>query len=155
MRKILSLALLISLGMGNIGTVIAAEKTPVLNAGAEEVKVDGTKPETKKKKEVIVTSKDDSRTYTIPFGAKMKVKDGDLVEIGDALIEGSINPNEILAIKGPEGVYEYLISEVQKVYRNQGVDINDKHIEVIGRQMLKKVKVADNGDTKLAPVQQL
>ena len=107
--------------------------------------------ETKKKKEVIVTSKDDSRTYTIPFGAKMKVKDGDLVEIGDALIEGSINPNEILAIKGPEGVYEYLISEVQKVYRNQGVDINDKHIEVIGRQMLKKVKVADNGDTKLAP----
>lgn len=68
----------------------------------------------------------------------MKVKDGDLVEIGDALIEGSINPNEILAIKGPEGVYEYLISEVQKVYRNQGVDINDKHIEVIGRQMLKK-----------------
>ena len=106
--------------------------------------------ETKKKKEVIVTSKDDSRTYTIPFGAKMKVKDGDLVEIGDALIEGSINPNEILAIKGPEGVYEYLISEVQKVYRNQGVDINDKHIEVIGRQMLKKVKVADNGDTKLA-----
>ena len=107
--------------------------------------------ETKKKKEVIVTSKDDSRTYTIPFGAKMKVKDGDLVEIGDALIEGSINPNEILAIKGPEGVYEYLISEVQKVYRNQGVDINDNHIEVIGRQMLKKVKVADNGDTKLAP----
>ena len=107
--------------------------------------------ETKKKKEVIVTSKDDSRTYTIPFGAKMKVKDGDLVEIVDALIEGSINPNEILAIKGPEGVYEYLISEVQKVYRNQGVDINDKHIEVIGRQMLKKVKVADNGDTKLAP----
>ena len=107
--------------------------------------------ETKKKKEVIVTSKDDSRTYTIPFGAKMKVKDGDLVEIGDALIEGSINPNEILAIKGPEGVYEYLISELQKVYRNQGVDINDKHIEVIGRQMLKKVKVADNGDTKLAP----
>ena len=107
--------------------------------------------ETKKKKEVIVTSKDDSRTYTIPFGAKMKVKDGDFVEIGDALIEGSINPNEILAIKGPEGVYEYLISEVQKVYRNQGVDINDKHIEVIGRQMLKKVKVADNGDTKLAP----
>ena len=107
--------------------------------------------ETKKKKEVIVTSKDDSRTYTIPFGAKMKVKDGDLVEIGDALIEGSINPNEILAIKGPEGVYEYLISEVQKVYRNQGVDINDKHIEIIARQMLKKVKVADNGDTKLAP----
>ncbi len=107
--------------------------------------------ETKKKKEVIVTSKDNSRTYTIPFGSKMKVKDGDLVEAGEPLIEGSINPSEILAIKGPEGVYEYLISEVQKVYRNQGVDINDKHIEVIGRQMLKKVRVEDNADTNMFP----
>ena len=107
--------------------------------------------ETKKKKEVIVTSNDDSRTYTIPFGSKMKVKNGDVVEAGDPLIEGSINPNDILEIKGAEGVYEYLISEVQKVYRNQGVDINDKHIEVIGRQMLKKIRVGDNGDTELAP----
>ena len=107
--------------------------------------------ETKKKKEVVVTSNDDSRTYTIPFGSKMKVKNGDVVEAGQALIEGSINPNDILEIKGAEGVYEYLISEVQKVYRNQGVDINDKHIEVIGRQMLKKVKVGDNGETDLAP----
>ncbi len=105
--------------------------------------------ETKKKKEVIVTSKDDSRTYTIPFGSKMKVSDGDIVEVAQPLIEGSINPAEILAIKGPEGVYEYLISEVQKVYRNQGVDINDKHIEVIGRQMLKKVRIEDNGDTDM------
>ena len=107
--------------------------------------------ETKKKKEVIVTSKDNSKSYTIPFGSKMKVKDGDMVEAGEPLIEGSINPSEILAIKGPEGVYEYLISEVQKVYRNQGVDINDKHIEVIGRQMLKKVRVEDNGDTNMFP----
>ena len=107
--------------------------------------------ETKKRKEVVVTSKDDSRTYTIPFGSKMKVRDGDLVEAGEALIEGSINPSEILEIKGPEGVYEYLISEVQKVYRNQGVDINDKHIEVIGRQMLKKVRVEDNADTDMFP----
>ena len=107
--------------------------------------------ETKKKKEVIVTSKDNSKTYTIPFGSKMKVKDGDMVEAGQALIEGSINPAEILEIKGPEGVYEYLISEVQKVYRNQGVDINDKHIEVIGRQMLKKVRVEDNADTDMFP----
>ena len=81
----------------------------------------------------------------------MKVKDGDIVEAGQALIEGSINPAEILEIKGPEGVYEYLISEVQKVYRNQGVDINDKHIEVIGRQMLKKVRVEDNADTDMFP----
>ncbi len=107
--------------------------------------------ETKKKKEVIVTSNDDSRSYTIPFGSKMKVRDEDLVEAGEALIEGSINPSEILEIKGPEGVYEYLISEVQKVYRNQGVDINDKHIEVIGRQMLKKVRVEDNADTDMFP----
>ena len=107
--------------------------------------------ENKSKKEVIVTAKDDSKTYTIPFGAKLKVKDGDTVEAGDALIEGSINPSEILAIKGPEGVYNYLIAEVQKVYRNQGVDINDKHIEVIGRQMLKKVKIDDNGDTDMFP----
>ena len=107
--------------------------------------------ETKKKKEVIVTSKDNSKTYTIPFGSKMKVKDGDMVKAGDAFIEGSINPADILEIKGPEGVYEYLISEVQKVYRNQGVDINDKHIEVIGRQMLKKVRVEDNSDTDMFP----
>ena len=107
--------------------------------------------ETKKKKEVVVTSNEDSRTYTIPFGSKMRVKDGDMVESGQPLIEGSINPSEILAIKGPEGVYEYLISEVQKVYRNQGVDINDKHIEVIGRQMLKKVRVEDNADTDMFP----
>ena len=107
--------------------------------------------ETKKKKEVVVTGKDDARTYTIPFGSKMKVNDGDMVEVAQPLIEGSINPAEILAIKGPEGVYEYLISEVQKVYRNQGVDINDKHIEVIGRQMLKKVRIDDNGDTDMFP----
>ena len=107
--------------------------------------------ETKKKKEVVVTSKDNSKTYTIPFGSKLKVRDDDMVEAGDALIEGSINPAEILAIKGPEGVYEYLVSEVQKVYRNQGVDINDKHIEVIARQMLKKVRVEDQGDTTLFP----
>lgn len=103
----------------------------------------------KKRKEITITGKDDAKTYTISFGSKIKVKDGDEIEAGDPLTEGSINPNDILAIRGPEGVYNYLISEVQKVYRNQGVDINDKHIEVIGRQMLKKVRVDDNGDTDL------
>ena len=105
--------------------------------------------EDKKKKEIVITSKDDSKTYAIPFRSKLRVKDGDEVKAGDPLIEGALNPAEILAIKGPEGVYEYLIQEVQKVYRNQGVDINDKHIEVIGRQMLKKVRVEDNGDTDM------
>ena len=107
--------------------------------------------EDKKKKEVIITSKDNSKSYTIPFGSKLKVADGDTVEAGDPLTEGSINPNDILLIKGAEGVYTYLVQEVQKVYRNQGVDINDKHVEVIGRQMLKKVRVEDNADTDMFP----
>ena len=107
--------------------------------------------ESKKKKEVIVTNDTESKTYTVPFGPKMKVKDGDMVEPGAPLVEGSLNPADILAIKGPEGVFEYLTTEVQKVYRNQGVDINDKHIEVIARQMLKKVRVEDNGDTDMFP----
>ena len=103
----------------------------------------------KKRKEVVVTSKDDSKTYMIPFGSKLKVKDGDILKAGDQITEGSKNPAEVLAINGPEGVFEYIIAEVQKVYRNQGVDINDKHIELIARQMLKKVRVEDNGDTDL------
>ena len=113
--------------------------------------IDGTVKvsDDKKKKEVTVTSKENSKTYTIPFGSKLHVKDGDYIEAGEPITEGSINPNEILPIKGPEGVYTYLIQEVQKVYRNQGVDINDKHIEVIGRQMLKKVRVEDSGDTDM------
>ncbi len=105
--------------------------------------------EVKKRKEVTVTSKENSKTYVISFGSKLKVKDGDEIKAGDPITEGSINPGEILEIKGPKGVFDYLTSEVQKVYRNQGVDINDKHIEVIGRQMLKKIKVEDNGDTNM------
>ena len=107
--------------------------------------------EVKKKKEVTVVSDDNAKTYSIPFGAKLCVAEGDHIDIGDPITEGSINPNEILAIKGPEGVHEYLVQEIQKVYRNQGVDINDKHIEVIARQMLKKVRVEDNGDSNLLP----
>ena len=103
----------------------------------------------KKRKEITIVGKDDAKTYLITFGSKIKVKDGDMVEAGDQLTEGSINPNELLAIKGPEGVYNYIISEVQKVYRNQGVDINDKHIEVIARQMLRKVRVENPGDTDM------
>ena len=113
--------------------------------------IDGTVKisDEKKRKEVIITSKDNSKTYVIPFGSKLKVKEGDTVVAGQPLTEGSVNPNELLLIKGPAGVYNYLVQEVQKVYRNQGVDINDKHIEVIGRQMLKKIRVEDNGDTNM------
>ena len=105
----------------------------------------------KKRKEVTVVGKDDAKTYLISFGSKIKVKDGDEIEAGAPITEGSINPSEILAINGVDGVYKYLTAEVQKVYRNQGVDINDKHIEVIARQMLKRIKIEDAGDTRLFP----
>ena len=107
--------------------------------------------EEKKKKQVTVTSKDNSKKYPIPFGSKLCVHDGDEVDVGDPLTEGSINPNEILVIKGPKGVHEYLVQEIQKVYRNQGVDINDKHVEVIARQMLKKIKIENGGDSGILP----
>ena len=117
----------------------------VISEIAGKIKIE----DTKKRKEVVVIGEADSKTYTISFGSKLKVKDGDIIEAGDPITEGSINPNEILTIKGPQGVFEYLTSEVQKVYRNQGVDINDKHIEIISRQMLKKVKIEDSGDSQM------
>ena len=108
--------------------------------------------ESKKKREVVVTSEDgEAKNYLIPYGSRIKVSEGDYVEAGDELTEGSVNPHDILKIKGVTGVQKYLLHEVQRVYRLQGVDINDKHIEVIVRQMLRKVKVEDAGDTKLLP----
>ena len=138
----------ITQGLPRVEELFEARKPKGLAIVAE---IDGVVKiaEDKKRKTISVTSKDDSKTYVIPFGSKLKVKDGDEVVAGQPLTEGSINPNELLAIKGPEGVYNYLVQEVQKVYRNQGVDINDKHIEVIGRQMLKKIRVEDNGDTQM------
>ena len=108
--------------------------------------------ETKKKKEIVVTGGDgEARSYMIPFGSRLKVWEGDEVEAGDELTEGSINPQDILRIKGTEGVQAYLLQEVQRVYRLQGVDINDKHIEVIVKQMMRKVKVEDAGETGMLP----
>lgn len=108
--------------------------------------------ETKKKREVIVTSNEgEAKNYLIPYGSRLKVEDGELVEPGDELTEGSVNPHDILKIKGAKGVQRYLLQEVQRVYRLQGVDINDKHIEVIVRQMMRKVKVDDAGDTNMLP----
>lgn len=108
--------------------------------------------ETKKKKEVIVTSKDgESKSYSINYGSRLKVRPGDIIEAGDEITEGSVNPHDILKIKGVQGVQNYLVKEVQRVYRLQGVDIADKHIEIIVRQMLGKVKVEDSGDTDLLP----
>ena len=106
----------------------------------------------KKKKEVTVTDEDgESRNYGIPYGSRVKVVDGDVIEAGDEITEGSVNPHDILKIKGVVGVQTYLLQEVQRVYRLQGVDIADKHIEVIVRQMLRKVKIDDAGDTDLLP----
>ena len=107
--------------------------------------------DTKRKREVIVTNDEtgEAKTYTIPYGSSIKVHDGDVIEAGDELTVGSVNPNDILAIKGPHAVQVYITREVQRTYRMQGVDINDKHVEVITRQMLRKVRVEDPGDTDL------
>ncbi|HHW31157.1 MAG TPA: DNA-directed RNA polymerase subunit beta' [Clostridiaceae bacterium] len=108
--------------------------------------------ESKKKREIIVTSDSgEAKSYLIPYGSRIKVQDGDTVEAGDELTEGSVNPHDILKIKGVKAVQSYLLQEVQRVYRFQGVDINDKHIEIIIRQMMKKIKVEDAGDTRLLP----
>ncbi|MEY8374654.1 DNA-directed RNA polymerase subunit beta' [Lachnospiraceae bacterium 56-18] len=109
--------------------------------------------DTKKKREVIVTNNEtgESKAYLIPYGSRIKVQDGAVLEAGDELTEGSVNPHDILRIKGLRAVQDYMIQEVQRVYRLQGVDINDKHIEVIVRQMLKKVRVEEAGDTEFLP----
>ena len=108
--------------------------------------------ETRQMRKVIVTADDGTEhTYNIPFGARLKVRDGQVVEAGDSITEGPVNPHDILRVKGVRGVQTYLVQQVQDVYRSQGVDINDKHIEVIVRQMLRKVKVEDPGDTELLP----
>ncbi len=107
----------------------------------------------KKKREVTVTDNETNnvKSYVIPYGSRIKVTDGTVIEAGDELTEGSVNPHDILKVKGILGVQHYMIQEVQRVYRLQGVDINDKHIEVIVRQMLKKVKIEENGDTSFLP----
>ena len=109
--------------------------------------------DTKKKREVVVTNKEtgDSKAYLIPYGSRIKVLEGQELEAGDELTEGSVNPHDILAIKGVRAVQDYMIREVQRVYRLQGVDINDKHIEVIVRQMLKKIRIENNGDSDYLP----
>ena len=109
--------------------------------------------DTKKKREVIVTNPEDgeTKTYLIPYGSRLKITDGVMLEAGDELTEGSVNPHDILKIKGVRAVQDYMLREVQRVYRLQGVEINDKHIEVIVRQMLQKIRVEDNGDSDWLP----
>ena len=109
--------------------------------------------DTKKKREITVTDHESGevKTYLIPYGSRIKILDGQVLEAGDELTEGSVNPHDILKIKGIRAVQDYMIREVQRVYRLQGVEINDKHIEVIVRQMLKKIRIEDNGDTDFLP----
>ena len=109
--------------------------------------------DTKKKREIIVTDPEsgESKTYLIPYGSRIKIMDGQTLEAGDELTEGSVNPHDILRIKGVRAVQDYMLREVQRVYRLQGVEISDKHIEVLVRQMLKKIRIEDNGDTEFLP----
>ena len=108
--------------------------------------------DTRKKREITVANDSgEAKTYLIPYGSRVTVADGQVIEAGDELTEGSINPNDILKIKGVKGVQEYLLKEVQMVYRMQGVEISDKHLEIIVRQMLKKCKIEDAGDTSMLP----
>ncbi|MDE6251985.1 MAG: DNA-directed RNA polymerase subunit beta' [Lachnospiraceae bacterium] len=116
-------------------------------AGKAEIK------DTKKKREIVVTDQEtgNSKTYLIPYGSRIKIQDGVVLEAGDELTEGSVNPHDILRIKGVRAVQDYMIQEVQRVYRLQGVEINDKHIEVIVRQMLKKIRIETSGDSEFLP----
>ncbi len=109
--------------------------------------------DTKKKREIIITDRENgnSKSYLIPYGSRIKIQDGAILEAGDELTEGSVNPHDILKIKGVRAVQDYMIQEVQRVYRLQGVEINDKHIEVIVRQMLKKIRVEEGGDSDFLP----
>ena len=141
----------ITQGLPRVEELFEARKPKGLAIVSE---IDGTVrvEETKKKRTVIVTNEDgEEHSYDIPFGSRLKVQDGDIIEAGDEVTEGSINPHDIMNIKGVDGARKYLLSEVQKVYRLQGVDINDKHLEVVVRQMTRKVKVTDSGDTSLLP----
>jgi len=109
--------------------------------------------DTKKKREIIVTSPEtgETKAYLIPYGSRIKITDGAFLEAGDELTEGSVNPHDILKIKGVRAVQDYMLQEVQRVYRLQGVEINDKHVEVIVRQMLKKIRIENNGDSDFLP----
>lgn len=141
----------ITQGLPRVEELFEARKPKGL-AIISEISGEVTIKESKKKREVIVTPKDgESKSYTIPYGSRLKVSNGDFIEAGDEITEGSVNPHDILRIKGVKGVENYLVKEVQRVYRLQGVDINDKHIEIIVRQMLGKVRIEEPGDTELLP----
>ena len=142
----------ITQGLPRVEELFEARKPKGL-AIITEIKGQVAIKDTKKKREIIVTDNEtgESKTYLIPYGSRIRVQDGQILEAGDALTEGSVNPHDILKIKGVRAAQDYMLREVQRVYRLQGVEINDKHIEVIVRQMLKKVRVENNGDSSFLP----
>ena len=142
----------ITQGLPRVEELFEARKPKGL-AVITEIKGVATINDTKKKREIIVTDPEtgESKTYLIPYGSRIKIMDGQVMEAGDELTEGSVNPHDILRIKGVRAVQDYMIREVQRVYRLQGVEINDKHIEVIVHQMLKKIRIEDNGDSEFLP----
>ncbi len=143
----------ITQGLPRVEELFEARK-PKRDAILSEISGRVTIGESKKKRELIVTGDEDGheqKTYQINYGSRLKVTDGQMVEAGDELIEGSINPHDLLRILGVKAVQDYLLREVLSVYRQQGVNISDKHIEIIVRQMLRKVRVEDSGDTALLP----
>jgi len=143
----------ITQGLPRVEELFEARK-PKRDAILSEISGKVSLGENKKKREIVVTSMDDAheqKTYQINYGSRLKVNEGQMVEAGQELIEGSINPHDLLRILGVKAVQDYLLREVLSVYRQQGVNISDKHIEVIVKQMLRKVRVEDSGDTSLLP----
>ncbi len=142
----------ITQGLPRVEELFEARKPKGLAIIAEFAGVANIK-DTKKKREIVITDSEtgNSKTYLIPYGSRIKVQDNQVLEAGDELTEGSVNPHDILKIKGTRAVQDYMIQEVQRVYRLQGVEINDKHIEVIVRQMLKKIRVEEGGDSGYLP----
>ncbi len=141
----------ITQGLPRVEELFEARKPKGL-AIVSEIAGTVTIEETKKKRTVHIIGADgEEKSYDIPFGSRLKVGNDDLVEAGDEVTEGSVNPHDIMNIKGVDGARRYLLSEVQKVYRLQGVDINDKHLEVVVKQMTRKIKISDSGDTELLP----
>ncbi len=141
----------ITQGLPRVEELFEARKPKGLAVIAE---IDGkiSFKETKKKREVVITSDaGESAAAQIVFGSRLKVKEGDFVTAGDLITEGSINPHDILRVVGMRGVQDYIVKEVQRVYRMQGVDINDKHVEIIIKQMLSKVRIEESGDSELLP----
>ena len=142
----------ITQGLPRVEEIFEARKPKGL-AIITEIAGTATIKDTKKKREVVVTNNEtgETKTYLIPYGSRIKILDGTELEAGDELTEGSVNPHDILKIKGVRAVQDYMLREVQRVYRLQGVEINDKHIEVIVRQCLQKIRVEENGDSDLLP----